>query len=177
MNSTLGVLAEFSGPGALLQAAERVRDAGYRCFDCHSPFPIHGMDQAMGMKRSRLGFIIAVFGLMGAGIGMGLQYWVHSVTYPHVLSGKPYFAWQAYIIVTFALFVLLGAISAVLGMLHLNRLPRYHHPVFYSERFRKVSDDGFFLSIEARDPRFDPEATPKFLEEIGSTAVELLEKK
>ena len=127
-----GILAEFRNPLDLKHAAEKVRDAGYNKFDCHSPFPVHGMDQAMGLKRSKLGFVIAFFAILGGLIGFALQSWTHSIAYPLTISGKPLFAWQAYIIIIFALFVLFGAISAVLGMLHFNRLPRLHHPVFYS---------------------------------------------
>ena len=170
-----GLLAEFADPHALINAAKAVRDAGYKTFDCHSPFPVHGMDQAMGMKRSSIGFIVAVFAFLGAVIGLGLQGWASTAAYPLVISGKPLFSWQAYIIITFALFVLFGAISAVLGMLRLNKLPRLHHPVFYSDCFKSASDDGFFVSIEASDTQFDAALTKTFLESIGGKNVEVLE--
>ncbi|NOZ03171.1 MAG: DUF3341 domain-containing protein [FCB group bacterium] len=172
-----GLLVEFETPAALLKAAEKVRDAGYKKFDCHSPFPIHGMDQAMGMKRSNLGYLIAIFTIIGAAAGLGLQYWVHSIEYPHIISGKPLFAWQAYIVVMFAMFVLFGAGAAVFGMLHINRLPRLHHPVFFSDRFSKVTTDGFFISLEAADPQFDLQKTEAFLREIGGAYIERLEEK
>ncbi len=170
-----GILAEFADPGALFKAAEKVRDAGYRNFDCHSPFPIHGMDQAMGMKRSKLGFVVAIIAATGAALGMFLQWWTATIDYPIIVSGKPLFSWQAFIIVTFAMLVLSGAFAAVLGMLHFNRLPRWHHPVFYSDNFRKATNDGFFISVEQKDEKFDPELTRDFLEEIGGSNVELLE--
>ncbi len=170
-----GILAEFRNPLDLKHAAEKVRDAGYNKFDCHSPFPVHGMDQAMGLKRSKLGFVIAFFAILGGLIGFALQSWTHSIAYPLTISGKPLFAWQAYIIIIFALFVLFGAISAVLGMLHFNRLPRLHHPVFYSENFKKATDDGFFISIESEDSKFSDTETKSFLESIGGDNVELLE--
>ena len=170
-----GILAEFKNPHDLMHAAEKVRDAGFQKYDCHSPFPIHGMDQAMGLKRSKLGFVIAFFTILGALVGFGLQTWVHLVEYPLIISGKPLFAWQAYVIVIFALFVLFGAISAVLGMLYFNRLPRLHHPVFYSDNFKKVSNDGFFISIESEDQKFSNTETKSFLESIGGENVELLE--
>ncbi|RMD92291.1 MAG: DUF3341 domain-containing protein [Calditrichaeota bacterium] len=172
-----GILAEFNNPGELLEAAKKVREAGYTKFDSHSPFPIHGMDQAMGMKRSVLGWVIGIVGLSGAAGGFTLQWWVHSVAYPVVLSGKPYFAFQAYVPITFGFGVLFGAFAAVLGMFHFNKLPRLFHPVFYSDRFSKASDDGFFLSIEASDPKFDPEATRSFLQSIGASYVEELKEK
>ena len=170
-----GILAEFADPHALIKGAEAVRDAGYKVFDCHSPFPIHGMDQAMGLKRSPMGFIVAVGAFIGAATGLGLQGWASTYAYPLVISGKPLFSWQAYIIITFALFVLVGAITAVFGMLGLNKLPRLHHPVFYSDNFKKASDDGFFMSIEASDTQFDPDQTRRFLESIGGSNVEVLE--
>ena len=174
MSQTLGALARFTNPAELIEAAKKVRDAGYKKLDCHSPFPIHGMDDAMGLKRSPLGYIVGGMTLTGATVGMTLQYWVAAVEYPLIISGKPFFSWQAFIIVTFALFVLFGAFGAVLGMLHLNRLPRLHHPVFYSDKFAKVTDDAFYVSIEAEDEQFDEDKIQKFLSSIGGTDVELL---
>ena len=174
MSQTLGALARFANPAELIEAAKKIRDAGYEKFDCHSPFPIHGMDDAMGLKRSPLGYIVGGMTLTGATVGMTLQYWIAAVEYPLVISGKPFFSWQAFIIVTFALFVLFGAFGAVLGMLHLNRLPRLHHPVFYSDKFAKVTDDAFYVSIEADDDQFDDKKIQDFLSSIGGTDVELV---
>jgi len=137
MSQTLGALARFANPAELIEAAKKIRDAGYQKFDCHSPFPIHGMDDAMGLKRSPLGYIVGAMTLTGATVGMSLQYWIAAVDYPLVISGKPFFSWQAFMIVTFALFVLFGAFGAVFGMLHLNRLPRLHHPVFSKANFKR----------------------------------------
>ena len=174
MSQTLGALARFANPAELIEAAKKVRDAGYEKFDCHSPFPIHGMDDAMGLKRSPLGYIVGGMTLTGATVGMTLQYWIAAIEYPLVISGKPFFSWQAFVIVTFALFVLFGAFGAVLGMLHLNRLPRLHHPVFYSDKFAKVTDDAFYVSIEAEDEKFDDKKIQEFLSSIGGTDVELV---
>jgi len=170
-----GLLAEFDGPSSLMKAGIAIRDRGFKHFDCHSPFPIHGMDEAMGLKRSPLGYIIAFFAIIGALIGFGLQTWVHSIDYPLVISGKPFFSWQAYIIVTFALTILFGAFGAVFGMLALNNLPKYHHYLFYSDKFSKFSDDGFFVSIGADDKNFDKKDTTKFLKFIGGKNIEVLE--
>ena len=170
-----GIIAEFESPQALLKAGKELKEKGYKQFDCHSPFPIHGMDGAMGLKRSPLGYIIAFFAIVGGLIGFGLQSWVHSIEYPTIISGKPYFAWQAYIIVTFALFILFGAGSAVFGMLGLNKLPRYHHHLFYSDNFKKVTDDGFFVSIDVNDKVFSKDSTTSFLKSIGGKNIELLE--
>ncbi len=170
-----GLIAEFDSPGTLIKAGSAMRSKDYKHFDCHSPFPIHGMDDAMGLKRSPLGFIIAFFAIIGALLGLGLQSWVHAIEYPLVISGKPFFAWQAYTIVTFALTILFGAFGAVFGMLALNKLPRYHHYLFYSDKFLKFSDDGFFVSVGADDKNFDKKGTADFLKSIGGKNIEVLE--
>ena len=166
------VLAEFAGPGELLRAAERVREAGYKKYDCHSPFPIHGMDRAMGLGRSAVGYIAGICGLLGGAFAMWLQWWTSTIDYPMVISGKPFFSYQAYIVVTFGLTILGAAFGAVIGMLIVNRLPQWFHGVFYSKNFGRFSNDAFFVSIEAEDPKFDPEQTSRFLESIGGTNVE-----
>ncbi|UCH10610.1 MAG: DUF3341 domain-containing protein [Fidelibacterota bacterium] len=176
MGRTFAILAEFANPAELLAAAKAVRKAGYRHFDCHSPFPIHGMDQAMGLKRSPLGFIVGGLCIVGASIGFGLQTWVHTIEYPLIIAGKPFFSWQAFIIVTFALLVLFGAFGAVLGMLSLSGLPRLHHPLFYSDNFSRFSRDAYFVSIEAIDAHFDAKETWAFLESIGGRNLELVEE-
>jgi Ni/Fe-hydrogenase subunit HybB-like protein len=170
-----GILGEFATPTDLYRACERVRDAGFTRWDAHSPFPVHGLDRAMGLRRSQLPWIILVMGLMGAALGFGLQWWVHAVAYPLVISGKPYFSWPAYIPITFEVGVLFGSLGAVLGMLGLNRLPMHNHPLFRSRVFERATDDAFFISIESWDPRFDRSATGKLLESLGARSVELLE--
>ena len=170
-----GVLAEFASPAALYHACERVRDAGFTRWDAHSPFPVHGLSGAMGLRRSRLPWIVLVTGLMGAALGFLLQWWVHAVAYPLVISGKPFVAAPAYVPITFEVAILFGALGAVFGMFGLNRLPMHHHPLFRSKVFERVTDDAFFISIESWDPRFDPSATGKLLESLGARSVELLE--
>jgi Ni/Fe-hydrogenase subunit HybB-like protein len=170
-----GILAEFATPAALYHACEQVRDAGFTRWDAHSPFPVHGLEKAMGLRRSMLPWIVLAMGLLGAAGGFGLQWWVHADAYPLVISGKPYFAWPAMIPITFELGVLFAALGAVVGMLGLNRLPMHHHPLFRSKVFERVTDDAFFISIESWDPRFDPSATGKLLESVGARRVELLE--
>ena len=173
-NRVHGVLAEFENPEQLLKAAEKVRDAGFTKFDCHSPFPIHGMDEAMGLKRSPLGWMVGILALTGAGLAMLLQWWTSTVDYPVLISGKPFFSYQAFVPITFGIAVLVGALTAVFGMFGLNRIPRFHHPVFYSENFVRATDDGFFISIEAEDPKFDADKAVAFLKDIGGKNVELL---
>lgn len=169
-----GALAELAGPRELYQACERVRDAGYTRWDAHCPYPVHGLERAMGLRASRLPWIVLVLGLGGAIGGFGLQWWTHSLAYPLVISDKPLFSWPAYVPITFELGVLLAALGAVLGLLALSQLPTLHHPLFNSSTFEKASDHGFFISIEAADPKFDPNATVQFLREAGAAHVELV---
>ena len=170
-----GVLAEFATPADLYHACERVRDAGFTRWDAHTPFPVHGLERAMGLPRSPLPWIVLGMGLTGAALGFILQWWVHAAAYPLVISGKPYFSWPAFIPITFEVSVLFAALGAVVGMLALNRLPMHHHPLFRSKVFEQVTDNAFFISIESWDPRFDPSATRKLLESLGARSVELLE--
>jgi hypothetical protein len=169
------IVAEFDGPGALLKAAKQVREAGYTQFDCHSPFPIHGMDDAMGLKRSPLGWIVGAMATVGVGGALFFQWWTSAVDYKFVISGKPFFSFQAYVPIIFGIGVLLSAFAAAFGMFHFNRLPRLHHPVFSSEYFKKFSTDGFFVSIEATDEKFDAAQTKAFCESIGATYTEVVE--
>lgn len=169
-----GALAELAGPGALLAAARAVREAGYERFDAHSPFPVHGLDKAMGLKRSPVPLFVLVLGLGGAAGGMLLQWWVSAEAYRLVISGKPFFSWQAFVPIMFECGVLGGALGAIGGFLAMARLPRHHHPLFASAAFERMSDDGFFLSVEADDPRFDPRATVELLTRAGASRVELI---
>jgi hypothetical protein len=171
---TYAILAEFASAGALLKAADKVREAGYTRFDCHSPFPIHGMDAAMGLKRSPVGYISGICGLLGGAFGLWLQWWTSTIDYPLVISGKPLFSYQAYVIVTFGLTILGAALGAVFGMLISNRLPRLFHGNFYSSQFARFSDDAFFVSIEADDDKFHTGKTAAFLESIGGSNVEVV---
>lgn len=172
---TQGILGEFENPHTLVEAAHAVRTEGYRFFDAHSPFPIHGMDRAMGLGSSKLGYIVFGMGITGAALGYLMQWWMGAVDYPMIISGKPFFSIEPSVPIIFELMVLFSALGAVGGMLALNRLPRPHHPLFSSERFASVSDDGFFLHIEARDPRFRPAETGEFLKQLGARHVEILE--
>ena len=171
---TLGVLGQFDSPVALLSAARGVRDAGYKAFDCHSPFAIHGMDEAMGMRRSGLGWVVGAAAICGVGGGFGLQWWASTIAYPFVISGKPFNSFQAFVPITFGVGVLISATVTVLGMFHFNRLPRLHHPVFFSDTFRQASNDGFFISIEAEDKKFNEQTAMDLLRSLGAKHVEAL---
>ena len=175
MATHYGVIAQFDGPGALIGACERVRDAGYSRWDAHTPFPVHGLDRAMGMRPSPLPWIVAVMGFGGAAAAFLLQVWVHTTAYPLVISGKPFYAWQAFIPVTFEVAVLCGALGAVFGMFALNKLPMHYHPLFRSERFERATDDSFFISVEAGDPKFDETETVRLLEHAGASHVETVD--
>jgi hypothetical protein len=174
-DTTYGVLAEFKDATELYYACEKVRDAGFKNWDAHSPFPIHGLDGAMGMGRSHVPWIVLVGGLTGAAAGMAMQWWTSAVDYPIYIAAKPMFSWQAFIPVTFEIMVLFAALGAVFGMFALNKLPQLYHPLFRSERFEGVTDDRFFISIEAQDANYQEGATADFLSEIGATHVETVE--
>ena len=170
-----GVLAEFEGAEALLRAAAQTHRAGYRDFDVFTPYPVHGMDDAMGLGRSPLGWIVLFCAISGALGALILQWYANAFDYPLVLSGKPYFTWQAFLVVIFEVTVGASAFGAIVGMLLLNGLPRWHHPLFDRDSFARAMDDGFFLFVEARDGQFDDQQTAKFLAEIGAKSIEPVE--
>lgn len=172
-----GILAEFKDPGELLEAAKKLEAAGFKKYDCHSPFPIHGMDDAMGEKRSPLGWMVGIVAAVMFAAGFAFEGWTSAVDYPLIVSGKPFFSYQAFGTVAFALMVLTSALTALVGMLVLNKLPRFYHATFYSENFGRVSDDAFFVSIEAGDAKFDRTETEAFLKSIGGKNIELLTDK
>lgn len=171
-----GVMAEFTNPATLTHAAEKVRDAGYTKWDVYSPFPVHGMEDAMGMKPTRLPLIVAILGLTGACIGFLFQMWVTHYGFRTIVQGKPSDAWQSLIPVTFEFGVIFTAFTAIIGMLVFNGLPRWHHPLLTKERFLGTSDDKFIIAIEAADEKFDPQGVRSLLEHAGAIAVELVEE-
>ncbi len=166
-----GLLAEFQTPQDLVRAAARVRDAGYTKWDAHTPFPVHGLDGAMGIRTTRLPFFVLGAGILGTTTGLVMQYWMNAVDYPIIISGKPFNSLPASIPVTFELTVLLASLTAFIGMLALNNLPRFNHPLFTNSAFRRSTSDAFFLAIEAADPRFDREKTEQFLLSEHATRV------
>ena len=170
-----GMLAEFATPDHLLAACERVRDAGFTRWDAHAPFPVHGLNDAMGLNPTVLPWFVLGGGTTGAVGGLLLQWWTNAVNYPFLISGKPYFSLPANIPITFELTILFGAVGAFVGMLVLNGLPRFHHPLFRSARFRRTTSDGFFISVEASDPLFHPIRTRAFLESLGGRNIETVE--
>jgi hypothetical protein len=173
------MVAEFESAHDVLHAAEKVRDAGYQKWDTHTPFPVHGMDKAMGLGDSRLGWIVICCALTGLSGAFVMMHWMNGVDYPLVIGDKPGGApgtLPSMVPILFELTVLLSAFGAVFGMLGLNRLPQHNHPVFECDRFRAASDDKFFISIEAGDPKFDVDKTRVLLEQAHAAHVEVVEE-
>lgn len=166
-----GLLAEFDTPTQLVEAARKVRDAGYTKTDAFSPFPIHEMDDALGIKRSILPYLVFGGGVAGLAAGMGLQYFVHVIDYPLNVGGRPFFSLPAFIPVAYELTILLAAFVAVFGMLFMNGLPQPYHPVFNVERFALATREKFFLVIESTDDRFEYAETKKFMENLKPQGV------
>ena len=158
-----GLMAEFDSADTLLAAATAVGKAGYTKTDAFSPFPIHGLAEAIGFKEKIIPKIILAGGITGLLAGAGLEYWTQVIAYPMNIAGRPFWAWGAYIPPAFETTILFGSFAAVIGMLALNGLPRPYHPVFNAPRFSMASQDKFFLVIEAADPKFSLDATRAFL--------------
>ncbi len=173
MNKNELVLAEFKSPHDLLEAAKYITKKGYKNFDTYSPFPIHGMDDAMNLKHSILGWIVFFGGFFGLSVGFGMQTFM-SLDYALIISGKPFFSYPAFIPVTFELMVLFSAFSTVFGMFALNKLPQHYHVIFKSDNFRKVTSDGFFLAIESCDPLYKQRNVVSELESINGMNIEVL---
>jgi hypothetical protein len=178
MKRPFGYLAEFDSVPAVYEAAKRVRDAGFSRWDVHSPFPIHGMDEAMGLGKSVLSWLVFCGGATGALTALVLQAFTQITLYPTIVQGKPanMFTVPAFFPVIFELTILFSAFTVLFGILGLSQLPRLNHPLFTSKNFTRFSDDGFFIVIEARDAKFAKEKTAEFLKEIGAKEVELVEE-
>jgi hypothetical protein len=167
-----GLLAEFDNEHAVLRAARLANDAGYRRTDAFSPFPVQGLAAALGRRRTRVPAIVLTGGIIGGAGGYFLQLWLNAWNYPINVGGRPLNSWPAFVPITFELTILCAAIAAVLGMLVLNGLPQPYHPLFHVPVFReRASRDRFFLCIEARDAKFELNATRQFLESLSPRAV------
>ena len=167
-----GLVAEFVSDEELIGAAERLRDAGYTRWDVFSPYPIHGIDQAMGIRPTRLPWFVLAAGLSGGFLAMLMQWWTNAVDYKFLISGKPIFSLPANIPVTFEVIILFSAFTTFLGMIALNRLVEFHHPLFSSDRFSRVTSDRFAVVVEAADPVFNDASARKILGESGAVGID-----
>ena len=179
MNATAkpyGIIAEFETTADVLHAAEKVREAGFRRWDVFTPFPIHGMDRAMGMKNSNVGWFSFLGGVTGYTTGMVMIWWMNAFDYRILVGGKPMFSPYGAFPPSYELTILFGAFGALFGMLFLNRLPRLHHPLLKHKRFGQVTHDKFYVVIETDDPNYSETETRKLLEATGSKHIEMVEE-
>ena len=172
-----GYLAEFESASAVYHAAEQIRDAGFSRWDVHSPFPVHGMSKAMGLKRSVLPFFVFFGGATGTATAFALAYITQVMIYPTMVQAKPanIYTTPAFFPIMFELTILFSAFTTLFGCFAMMGLPRWNHPLFASKQFKKFSDDTFVVCIEARDPKFHQAETKAFLEQVGGKNIELVE--
>ncbi|MGD9764434.1 MAG: DUF3341 domain-containing protein [Candidatus Binatia bacterium] len=171
-----GLMAEFQTADELVEAARVTTEAGYRYYDCYTPFPIEELHEVMPHKRNWLPALVLIAGILGGLGGFALCYWTSVIDYPINVAGKPLNSWPAFIPVTFECTILAAALTAVFGMLGLNGFPMPYHPVFNVSRFALASRDRFFLCIESRDPLFDVDETWSFLSRLHPRQVSLVEQ-
>ena len=176
MPTSYAIMAEFETPAAILHAAQLVRESGYRQWDVFTPFPIHGMDRAMGLKNSQVGWFSFIGGCTGYATGMLMIWFMNAYDYRIVIGGKPMFSPFYSFPPSYELTILFGSFGALLGMLFLNRLPRLHHPLLKNRRFALATHDRFFVVIEASDPKYAENETRRLLESMGSKHIELVEE-
>jgi len=165
-----GLMGYFLTPAELMHACEKLKTAGYRHFDAHTPFPVHGLERAMGLPASKLPWVVLLCGATGLASAIALTYFV-AIDYPLVISGKPSFSYQAYVPIMFELTVLFSAFGAFFGVWAMNRLPAYYHPTMTHPSFPRATDDAFFVSVEAKDPKYEASKTKKLLEELGAREI------
>ncbi|MEX1015632.1 MAG: DUF3341 domain-containing protein [Phycisphaeraceae bacterium] len=166
------LLAEFDTVDSVKAAAHALKGEGYRLFDVHSPFPIHGLDHDLRITPTILPWIVLGGGLAGMTAGLVLTIWTQSIDYPYLVSGKPLNSMPAWMPIVFELTILLAASAAVFGMLLLNKLPLLSQPLLQNERFRRATDDRFFITVMTTDKHYDPQRTADFLQSQGAAAVE-----
>jgi len=166
-----GIVAEFDDPDALIAAAAKVRGAGYRKFDAYSPFPIHGLAEAMEFNDVRIPWMAFFGGLTGFLVGLGFQTFVAVVDYPWNVGGKPLFSWPQFVPITFEATVLCTGLCTFVAQFALNGLPKPYNPMFNAPGFERATQDRFFLCIESRDPKFDIQGTRDFLGSLGAHSV------
>jgi hypothetical protein len=170
-----GVLAQFENPATVFHACEKVRDAGYSQWDACTPFPVHGLEKAMGLKPSPLPWWVLFIGICGSTFMLWAEAYTSGSVYPFIVGGKPLFSMPAFVPVWYEATVLSSCATAFFANWILNGLPRLHHPAFASKAFERVTDDKFFIMVEATDPKFELEKTKALLTQSGATLVEELE--
>lgn len=175
-DTVYGLVAEFLSADDLVKAASRSREAGYRKFDAYSPFPIHGLAEAMHFNDPRIPWLAFFGGLTGAALGFGFQYFFAVVDYPWNVGGRPLNSWPQFIPITFESTVLMTGLTTFVSQFALNGMPRLHHPIFNTPHFERASQDRFFLCIEKKDARYDAEATATFLRGLGAVNVSEVER-
>jgi Protein of unknown function (DUF3341) len=166
-----GLMAEFPSAEALIEAARQVHAAGYEKVDAFTPYPIEAVSEALALPRSKVPLVVLLGGLLGGTGGYLLQYWSQVIRYPMIIGGRPFHSWPAFIVPTFECTILGASLAAVVGMILINGLPQPYHPVFNVPRFALASRDRYFLVIEARDPKFDSDATRRFLAGLNASEV------
>jgi len=171
-----GLIAMFDSPAEIFHAAEHVRDAGYRFWDVITPFPIHGMDRAMGVRRSLVPRVSLAGGILGFATGMTLIWWSGAYNFKLTVGGKPLFSPLFAFPISYELTILFTAFATIIGMFVFNRLPMHYHAVMKQPHFQRATDDRFFIVIEARDPRFDAAATRALLERAGGHDITALDE-
>lgn len=182
-----GLAAEFSDTSSIFHAAEKTRAAGYRWFDCHVPFPVHGLDRAMGVKMTILPILVFFGGCAGLTAACVLQIFANSlqfdiwalvplVGFQYDVSGKPLLGAAAFVPIAFEMTVLFSALTAVFGSLALNKLPMFYHPVVNNSALARATDDRFYLVIEAKDPKFTLSDVEVFMQSLHPDKVIELEK-
>jgi len=166
-----GLLAEFDSATAIVTAAREAREAGYVKVDAYTPFPIHELDAALRLPRTKLPWIVLAGGVAGLLAGLGLQYWASAIAYPMNVGGRPYASWPSFVVPAYETTILFASITTVVAMILLNGLPQPYHPLFNAPTFSSASADRFFLCIEAVDPKFEIGATRQFLQELRPVGV------
>lgn len=165
------IVGEFESPEKLIKVAEEAKFAGYRVMDAYSPFPIHGLSDAIGFRDTKVPWTVFIFAIIGLTCGYSLQFWTSVIDYPMNVGGKPMNSIPAFIPVSYETTILFSAISAAVGMFVYNRLPMPYHPIFNAKNFERASQDRFFLAIEAADPKYDADAIEKLLRSNGALEV------
>lgn len=170
-----GIVAEFDEPEPIIEAAEKAKRAGYKNIEAYTPFPVEGLDEALGHTNTRLGWVVLIMGMIGGISGFAMQWYANAIFYPLNIGGTPLNSWPRFIVITFECSVLFAAFTAGLFMLGRNGLPQPYHAIFNAPNFEQASTDRFFLCIEARDKKFDAEKTREFLASLETKPLNIAE--